>query len=196
MVTGPMARPSRPSVRLTALAHPTMTKTAKGDEKESQVRLDFLEKRDGQGGVESRIDVEPDGRHQGHQGLGHQLGPAAEPLVVLFDDLEVVVEETDEAEAQGYQDQKPDKGVVQLGPQDGGGQGGENDHQPPHGGGAGLGKVGLGAVFPDILADLHGPELADEPAPHHHGDDQGREDGEDGPEGDVPEDIEPPEDRF
>ena len=33
MVTGPMARPSRPSVRLTALAQPTMTKTAKGMKK-------------------------------------------------------------------------------------------------------------------------------------------------------------------
>ena len=196
MVTGPMARPSRPSVRLTALAHPTMTKTAKGMKKNPRFGWTILEKGDGQGGVESRVGVEPDGRHQGHQGLGHQLGPAAEPLVVLFDDLEVVVEETDEAEAQGYQDQKPDIGVVQLGPQDGGGQGGENDHQPPHGGGAGLGLVGLGAVFPDVLADLHGPELADEPAPHHHGDDQGGEDGEDGPEGDVAEDVEPPEDRF
>ena len=59
-----------------------------------------------------------------------------------------------------------------------------------------LAVVGLGAVFPDVLADLHGPELADEPGPHHQGDDQGREDGEDGPEGDVPEDIEPAEDRF
>ena len=158
--------------------------------------MDLLEKGDRQGGVEPWIDIEPDGRRQGHQGLGHQLGPAAQPLVALLDNLEIVVEEADEAEAQGHQDQEPDKGVVQLGPQDGGGQNGENDHQPPHGGGAGLGLVGLGAVFPDILADLHGPELADEPAPHHHGDDQGREDGEDGPEGDVPEDIEPAEDRF
>ena len=59
-----------------------------------------------------------------------------------------------------------------------------------------LAEMGLGAVFPDILADLHGLELADEPGAHHHGDDQGGEDGEDGPEGDVPEDIEAPEDRF
>ena len=59
-----------------------------------------------------------------------------------------------------------------------------------------LARWDCGAVFPDVLADLHGPELADEPAAHHHGDDQSREDGEDGPEGDVAEDIEPPEDRF
>ena len=53
MVTGPMARPSRPSVRLTALAAPDDDKDRKRNEKQAQIRLHVLEKRHGQGGVEA-----------------------------------------------------------------------------------------------------------------------------------------------
>ena len=115
---------------------------------------------------------------------------------MLLDDLEVIVQKADEAEADGDQDQHPDEGVVQLRPEQGGGQGGEDDHQAAHGGGAVLGEMRLGPVFPDILADLQGLEFSDEPGAHHHGNNQGGEDGEDGPEGDVPEDIEAAEHRL
>ena len=44
MVTGPMARPSRPSVRFTALAVPTMIKTAKGMKNRPRSGCTFLKK--------------------------------------------------------------------------------------------------------------------------------------------------------
>ena len=191
MVTGPMARPSRPSV---GAAYDD--KDGERNEKYPQIRLKLLEKRERQSGIEARIDIEPDSRHQGHQGLAHQFGPAAQPLIMLFDDLEIVVPKTDDAKPQGHQDQEPDIGIVQFGPEQGGRQGGENDHQPPHGGGAVFGVMRLGALFPDRLADLQLLELADEPGPHQHGNNQGRQNGKDGPEGYVPEDIEPAENRF
>ena len=144
----------------------------------------------GQGGVERRVDIERDRRQQGQHCLGHQFSAAGQAPIVLLDDLEIVVIEADEAEAQGYHDHHPDVGIVEFRPEEGGNQGGEDDHQAAHGGGAVLGKVGLGAVFPDILADLQLPQLVNEPGAHHHGDDQGGENGEDGPEGDVAEDIE------
>ena len=59
-----------------------------------------------------------------------------------------------------------------------------------------LEKVRLGAFLPDGLADLQGLESSDEPGAHRQGDDQGGEDGENAPEGDVPEDIEAAEDRL
>ena len=63
---------------------------------------------------------------------------------MLLDDLEIIVIKTDEAEAEGDQDQHPDVGIVQFRPEEGGGQGGEDDHQAAHGGGAVFGKWDLG----------------------------------------------------
>jgi len=51
IVAGPMASPSRPSVRLTALADPTITRSRKGC-KQAQVGEDGLEKRNGDSGAE------------------------------------------------------------------------------------------------------------------------------------------------
>ncbi len=41
---------------------------------------------------------------------------------MLFDDLEVIVIETDEAETQSYHHQHPDVGIVQFRPEEGGGR--------------------------------------------------------------------------
>jgi hypothetical protein len=56
--------------------------------------------------------------------------------------------------------------------------------------------MGLGAVIPDILADLQFLELLDAPRADNEGNHQRGERRENRPEGDVPEDIEPSEDRF
>jgi len=45
------------------------------------------------------------------------------------------------AEAQEHQNQEPDVGIGQFGPQQGGRQRGEDDHQAAHGGGARLGEM-------------------------------------------------------
>ena len=171
-------------------------KDGEGNEEPAQIRLHRLEEGHRQGGAVGRAEIEPQRRHQGHQGLPHQLTPAAEALIMLLDDLEIIVIKTDEAEAEGHQDQHPDVGIVQFRPEEGGGQGGEDDHQAAHGGGAVFGEMGLGAFLPDGLADLHGLELPDEPGAHRQGDDQGGEHGENGPEGDIPEDIKAAEDRL
>ncbi len=55
--------------------------------------------------------------------------------------------------------------------------------------------MGLGAIFPDVLTDLQFLELPDAPGADDEADHQGGEHRKDGPEGNVPEDIEPSEDR-
>ena len=55
---GPMARPSRPSVRFTALDAPTITRTAKGIQSQPRVEEPALEERD------RELVVNPSGGHQ------------------------------------------------------------------------------------------------------------------------------------
>ena len=54
IITGTMARPSRPSVRFTALPAPMMMKAANNDEEPAEIEHQFLEERKHQRGRERR----------------------------------------------------------------------------------------------------------------------------------------------
>ena len=87
MVTGPMARPSRPSVRLTALAEPTMTKTANGIKSKPRSGCTSLKK--------GRVKVvsKPGSRYiqtattGGDEDLTEEFAPSGESPIMFFIDF-------------------------------------------------------------------------------------------------------------
>ena len=103
-ITGTMARPSRPSVRFTALPKPTMMKAAKTTKKKDEVEQEILEEREGERGREGRRAGEiadADRRPMpANRASMVEAQPAGKALVGLLGDLEIVVVEADRAEAE------------------------------------------------------------------------------------------------
>ena len=108
-----------------------------------------------------------DPEHDRGQGLAGELGRLGQAEAALVADLEVVVDEADDAEQDhGDDDQGPGRGerdpaaAEQVDDQVAG-DGAEDDHGPAHGRGAALGLVGVGQVDLDELpqpAPAEGPD--------------------------------------
>ena len=155
IITGTMARPSRPSVKFTALPAPTMTKAAKGTKNQPRLKRKSLKK-----GNASEVESgscaglrDQEAGDAGDQELDPQPGLAGEALVGLLGDLEVVVVEADRAEADGHEQHDPDVGAAEIGPQQRRDEQAREDHQAAHGGRALLAdEVALRPVGADRLA--------------------------------------------
>jgi hypothetical protein len=159
IITGTIARPSRPSVRFTALPAPTMTKAPKNMKNQPRLMTQVLGEREGQRGASGAVGA-------GKRGAHHEIGRdrrdeeldaearlAGKALVGLLRDLEVVVIETDRAEAERDEQHDPDIDAGEVGPE----QRRlptipRQDHQAAHGRRAGLLEMGLRTIGADRLA--------------------------------------------
>ena len=117
-----------------------------------------VEKGHVQGGGEPPLVAHEHEKQDGGGQLQQKLLQRGEPQILVPLDLLVVVQKADHPEDGG---EEKDVDVGQIPRQhsrpagDEHGQGGAGDeHQPPHGGGAGLGFVPLGPHLPDLLAGL------------------------------------------
>ena len=107
-----------------------------------------------------RMSVEPDRQKAGGYELHHQLLLHAESLRLLFPDLQVIIEKTDEAVDHGEDQHRPHQGVLhhegQCSRDDR-----DHDHDAAHGRRSLLLQVGLGTVVPDLLAEFHAVQHRD-----------------------------------
>ena len=84
--------------------------------------------------------------------------------MAAFSHLVVIVEKSDNPEAERHRDTGPHKRVGKIHPQKHGQNQRDENHQPPHRRRAALGQMGLGSIFADrlplALTDAeHGDEL-------------------------------------
>src|SRR5699024_5818295 len=104
-------------------------------------------------------------KRQSNNDLTNRLSAASQTEATLFGDLDVIVDEPDQAEPaeQEQQEQRRYAGLPsgrQLG--DGiTGDDGEHDNQPAHGGGAAFGVMGRRSVIADQLAVALGDKYLD-----------------------------------
>ena len=105
--------------------------------------------------LEPRRDGQPAEDHRDH-GLADELGPAAQAEAALPVDLDVVVEEADDAEPDEQEEQQQGRGARGVAGDQGGEEVGEHrgqhDHQAAHGRRAALGVVRGRSVVADQLA--------------------------------------------
>src|SRR5216117_3961169 len=94
IMTGTMARPSRPSVRFTALPAPTITKAPKITK--NQPKLNTMSFRNG---IASEPDQRVAGGHRDHA-FDQQPQLSGKTAMGLLGHLQIVVIEADEAEAE------------------------------------------------------------------------------------------------
>ena len=174
IITGPMARPSRPSVRFTALPAPTMMKAAKIGKNQPRLMTRSLN-------TGNTSEVAKAGRPR--LAMAMQAAASAMPASIASREhagktrvglprhLEVIVIEADQAEAERHRQHDPDIWVARIGPEQSRDDDARQDHQPAHGRRAGLGEdVRLRAVGADRLAlALAQPQMIDDPrAEHEH----------------------------
>ena len=105
----------------------------------------------------------------------------------LFRHLQIVVVESDEAEAERHRQHDPDIGVERIGPQQRRDHEAREDHQPAHRRRALLGdQVRLRAIGADRLAlALPQPQMIDDPGPEQEHEQRARDHRAAGAEGDV-----------
>jgi hypothetical protein len=132
IITGPMASPSRPSVRLTALAAPTTTRRANGTYQKAEVGPNVLQERHGERAAVPGPQVERRRRGARDRELGGEADAARDALRVLARDLRPVVEEADEAVAERHGERDPHVPVGEVGQHDRRQDGREEDERAAH----------------------------------------------------------------
>ncbi len=96
----PEARPSRPSVRLTAFMAPTITRTAKITQPDfAELQPERVVPRERKMRVHSQPFDGNDGEGKCHHELAGDFGPFVEPQAALARHLQPVVQETDKGGA-------------------------------------------------------------------------------------------------
>ena len=190
VIAGPMARPSRPSVRLTAFAAPTMMKVDRSTYPHPRSGRTVLKKGIVTLELNPGLMIEDDADEQRDRDLRGQPDLSRHAPAVLLGELPVVVEKADEAVSDHDHDDEPDVADGQVGPEERGDRHGEDDQDAAHRRRPFLGKVGIRPVLPDGLADLELLELADQPGADDEADDERRDRRIDRPEGDVAKDVE------
>ena len=188
-----MARPSRPSVRLTALPAPTMMNAPKIRKNQPKFENHVLEKRNHQR-VGQGIAAEPDHRVTSgnrDQCFDRKPDAAGETAVALLRHLQVIVIEADEAETERHREHDPDIGIGRIGPQQRRDDQSRQDHQPAHGGRALLGdEMRLRAIRPDRLAfALAKTKVVDDPGTEQKHEQSAGEHRAAGAKGDVAKDV-------
>ena len=193
IMIGTMARPSSPSVRLTALPAPTMTKQANG--MKNQPRLISKSLKNGKvSDVAKRplaVAHDDECRDAGDQEFDGQPRLAGKAEMRLLGDLQIVVIEADRAEAQRHQQHHPDIDAGDVGPQQRRDDDARQDHQPAHGRRAGLLEMRLRPVGADRLAlALPDAQRVDDRRAEDEDDQRRGDQRAAGAEGDVAEDVE------
>ena len=158
-VPDPAARPSTPSVMLTALDAPTMTSTAKTIQPTFPMLIPMA---DGAGEREGGRGVGPfhgqDGEGQGAQQLRDRLSPLVQPEAAPVVDLDVIVEKPDEAEGHDRADgeiPRTRETDLRADVPDGVSRHDRaHDRDAAHRGRARLRHVGRGPVLTDVLPHL------------------------------------------
>ena len=198
ITVGMIARPSRPSVRLTALLVPTITQERQRDEAPHAERIaDGLEERHDQVGLRRQRRLEaalhprdeqlheaarcraPRPRTRGRRrrrapitDCHDELRARRQALRIAVDDLAVVVDPADRAEAQRHQQHDPDEAVVEVAPQQRRDRDRHQDQRAAHRRRAGLDEMRLRTVVAHRLADLHPRQPRDHARPDDERDDQ------------------------
>jgi len=131
-----------------------------------------------------------EGGAEPQQGLPEVFPAGGQALGIVIDHLFPVVVPAHGAKAQGNHQHHPHIAVGEIAPQQGGNGNGDEDHHPAHGGGAGLGQVGLGTVGPHRLTNFLSRQPADHPGAGNEGNGQGRQGRQHGTQGDVIKDVE------
>ena len=188
-----MARPSSPSVRLTALLAPDHDEDRHRHEEPAEVDQQVLHEGNRQtrraGIAGERHDDQR--RHRADADLPGQLALAGQALGVALGQLEEVVAEADHAEADGDEHHDPDIDVGEVRPQQGADDDRDQDHQAAHGGRALLLLMGFRPVAADRLAiALLGLQPADQRREEHEADDRRGQNRSAGPKRNVSEQIE------
>src|SRR4051812_4814200 len=131
---------------------------------------------------------------QRDRSLDHQAKAAGKPRMRLLGDLQVVVIEADEAEAERDRKHDPDVRIERIGPQHGRDDESRKDHQAAHRGRALLADdMGLRAIGADRLAlALAQAKVIDNPGAEQEHEQCTGDHGAAGPEGDVTEHVEEP----
>ena len=142
-----------------------------------------MEEGDVQGGGHDALlvqDIQEDGGN-GHLQAGLLDGGQAQVTLIL--DLEEIVQEAHQAEAKGQQQDIQGGKIAAAHTAKAEGhhtpRSGSHEHQAAHGGGAGLGIVPGGAVLPDGLTGLQGPQGRDQEPAQHQSQHEGGHDGKD-----------------
>ena len=177
-MTGTIARPSRPSVRFTALPAPTMMTVVTITKNQPKFRRKPLKN-----GTASEVDsggrpIQTIARHAAPAMIAsiNKACSAREAGVRLLGDLQIVVVEADEAEAERHGKHDPDIWIAQVGPQQGRDHETGEDHQPAHGRRAALGdQMRLRTVLADRLPlALSQAQVVDDPRPEQEDEQRGR----------------------
>ena len=156
----------------------------------AQRRPHVFQKGDSQRAVESGLRGQPRGRGQGDDGLRGEFLLAAQTGRTLAAKFLVVVQKTDQPEAQRDAQHQPDVGIRQVGQQHGRQTQRKQDQGTAHGRRAGLALVFGRAVLADGLADLQRGQPADQPGPQHERDAERQQRRQQRPKRDVAEDVE------
>ena len=117
--------------------------------------------------------------------LSHDLELAFEPLLVVAEDLDVVVQEAQQPQPDGRNDHQLNVDVVQPAEQQHGNQHGQKDHHAAHGGRAPFLELAFEAEVADLLADLTALHEADDPLSEGDRNEQRQDDGQRRAERDV-----------
>ena len=107
--------------------------------------------------------------------LSHDLETALEPLLVVAENLDVVVQSADQPQPYGRDDHQLDVDVVEPSEQKDRNQNRKQDDHAAHGGGAALLELSLQTEVADLFADLLAAQEVDDLAAEND-DDQQRED--------------------
>ena len=194
IMTGTMARPSRPSVRFTAFPAPTIMKTAKKTKNQPRLTINSLKN----GNTSERRErhmPELDQRNASeprNDGFDAHPRAAGKSIMRLFRDLQIIVIEADHAEAERDPKHHPDIGIGRVCPQKRRDQHAGQDHQPAHRRRAGLGdNVRFRTVGADRLTlALQEPQMIDDVLTEQKDEKQRGDDRAAGAERDVAEHVE------
>ncbi len=194
IMTGPIARPSRPSVRFTALPAPTMMKAPKITKNQPRSNTSSLKNGNASevaNGGRPRLAIAKQAAAAISVSSSRRM-PARKAPVALLGDLQIVVVEADQPERERHAEHDPDVRVGRVGPQHGrDGDAGE-DHQPAHGRRAALGlEMRLRPVLADRLSlALAQAQMVDDPRPEQEHEHHRRHRGAAGAHRQIAEDIE------
>ena len=155
-----------------------------------KVRHHLLKERKDQPGiVVNRVEQdEADDKSHGH--LNRKLVSSPDADAFLIPELLIVIPKPEEAERQRRQQNDPDVGIRQVRPEEGWDEDGGKDEASSHRRSSVLDHVPGRNILPHHLLNLKGPQFPDQPGPDDKTDEKGGENRIDGPEGDIPEDIE------
>ena len=135
------------------------------------------------GGKQNEADHKTDGD------LNRKLVSSPDANAFLIHHLLMVIQKTEYSECQGGQENNPDIGIGQVGPEKSGDENPTEDKASSHGGGSILCHVSGGNVLSHHLLNLISPQLFDQPGTDDKTDEKSSQNRIDGPESDIPEDI-------